>query len=110
PWNAQSVDWALRGQHAADMEAWASTRKRVVVAGHTHLPVFFASRKEPEVTPEPADGQPAEALRLAWLEWAKAEVVRLEYQRPRALATPCYFNSGCCAFGDGDITGIAVAA
>lgn len=112
PWNTPSVDWALRGRHAADMEAWATTPGRVLIAGHTHLPVFFKSRKEPETTPAqvkpPPAGDDAEALRLAWLEWAQAEAERLKYQRPAPLDRPCYFNTGCCAFGDGDITGIEI--
>jgi hypothetical protein len=35
--------------------------------------------------------------------------VRLANQQPVPLATPCYFNTGCCSFGDGDITGIEIA-
>jgi predicted phosphodiesterase len=116
PMNTPSMDWALRGEHAEDMAAWATERRRVLIAGHTHLPVFFDSAKQPVVTPEqiaesPADsGAPdADALRLARTEWAKAEATRLERQRPLSLATPCYFNTGCCAFGDGDITGIEIS-
>ncbi len=48
-------------------------------------------------------------MRLARLEWAKAEQVRLLRQQPIELATPCYFNTGCCSFGDGDITGLEIA-
>ncbi|MBA3748219.1 MAG: hypothetical protein H0W96_12120 [Solirubrobacterales bacterium] len=55
-----------------------------------------------------ADPKRAEAMRLARLEWAKAEQVRLLRQQPIELATPCYFNTGCCSFGDGDITGIEI--
>ena len=25
------------------------------------------------------------------------------------MTTPCYFNTGCCCFPDGDITGIEIA-
>jgi hypothetical protein len=38
-----------------------------------------------------------------------AERERLERQRPIALPTPCYFNTGCCSFGDGDITGLEIS-
>lgn len=24
------------------------------------------------------------------------------------MSKPCYFNTGCCSFGDGDITGIEI--
>ena len=113
PWNPPAVDWELRGRHARDMAAWAQEHKRVLIAGHTHLPVFFGARKEPSATPAdvgPAPGGDAraEALRRARLEWAKAEEERLRRQRPPALETPCYFNTGCCSFGDGDITGLEI--
>ena len=116
PWNTPSVDWALRGEHARTMEEWALGQwdrgnRTVLIAGHTHLPVFYESKKKPGVTPADTaapDGDP-EALRLAWAEWDTAEVERLRHQRPYKLKAPCYFNSGCCAFGDGDITGIEIA-
>jgi hypothetical protein len=116
PWNTPAVDWGLRGEHAEHMASWAGARKRVVVAGHTHLPVFFATEEKPEVTPEQvpepptgSDPQRAEALRLAWTEWAEAEAERLRRQQPLELRAPCYFNTGCCAFGDGDITGVEIS-
>jgi len=121
PWNTPSMDWALRGEHAHDLAEWASTRRRVLITGHTHLPVFFESAKVPAVTAEqvtaeqvtasvnPADPERAEALRQAWLEWAMAEVERVRRQQPIPLHTPCYFNAGCCSFGDGDITGLEIS-
>jgi hypothetical protein len=33
----------------------------------------------------------------------------VERQQPIELPTPCYFNTGCCSFGDGDITGIELS-
>lgn len=115
PWNTPSVDWGLRGAHAEDMADWAAKRKRVLIAGHTHLPVFFESEKRPVAEPHDvitsADAPPehAEALRLARRAWAEAEQVRLSKQRPVDLNLPCYFNTGCCSFGDGDITGIEIS-
>jgi len=115
PWNTPSVDWELRGEHASAMAAWAENRQRVLIAGHTHLPVFFNQHKTPDPPPETmaadehTDPKVAEALRLARAAWADAEAVRLASQRPLTLTTPCYFNTGCCSFGDGDITGIEIA-
>ena len=113
PWNTPSMDWTLRGHHAADMAAWAGSRGRVLVAGHTHLPVFFRNQKKPALTPDQvtgsAEGPDAEALRLARLRWAEAEQARLARQKPIELEKPCYFNTGCCSFGDGDITGLELS-
>jgi hypothetical protein len=115
PWNTPSADWGLRGEHAATMAAWATSRRQVVIAGHTHLPVFFDQHKQPEPPPESMEPDPGtppevvEALRHARAAWAEAEKRRLAAHRPVKLATPCYFNTGCCSFGDGDITGIEIA-
>lgn len=115
PWNTPSMDWKLRGDHAEDMSTWARERGRVLIAGHTHMPVFFDSQKEPVLPRE--DGAVArdggrkgetEALRLARAEWAQAELERLKHQQPIELEGPWYFNSGCCSYGDGDITGIEI--
>ena len=114
PWNTPSVDWGLRGEHAEHMKTWAQADRRVLIAGHTHLPVFFASEDEPEATPADVPSPAAaasdrdEALRLARVAWAKAEQDRLRRQPPHELETPCYFNTGCCSFGDGDITGLEI--
>ena len=116
PWNSPSVDWNLRGQHSEAMKAWAEQRGQVMIAGHTHLPVFWNNANQPEADPgeveTPAgveDPKEAEALRLARVEWAKAEHERLKHQKPIPMETPCYFNTGCCSFGDGDITGIEIS-
>jgi predicted phosphodiesterase len=116
PWNTPSADWALRGEQALHLSTWAARGHRVLIAGHTHLPVFYGS---PD-TPDPAAGtssagtadiDPAKAAALAAAHqaFAEAEATRLEHQKPFELDTPCYFNTGCCSFGDGDITGIELA-
>lgn len=115
PWNSPSMDWNLRGKHAEAMASWAASERRVMIAGHTHQPVFWRGRNKPEADPDkvetPANvGDPdeAEALRLARVEWAKAEQMRLKLQQPIEQEKPWYFNTGCCSFGDGDITGIEI--
>ncbi len=30
--------------------------------------------------------------------------------KPMKLEPPCYFNSGCCSYADGDVTGIEIAS
>jgi hypothetical protein len=115
---APSVDWRLRGAHDTAMYEWARDHPEriVLVAGHTHRPVFGARAPSPELEESAADlearltklraagGDTAE-LR-ARLEWRRAEELRVELQAPTPLERPCYFNTGCCSYGDGDITGI----
>jgi len=114
PWNTPAVDWALREDHDKAMFAWAKGHRErpVLIAGHTHRPVF-GEQVVSEKTESPAqikkelDAQRSPEL-WAKLEWAKAAQRRLERQRI-TVSPPCYFNTGCCSFGDGDITGIEIA-
>jgi|tagenome__1003787_1003787.scaffolds.fasta_scaffold20864792_2 UDP-2,3-diacylglucosamine pyrophosphatase LpxH len=120
PWNTPATDVKLRERHDKAMFAWARHHREDVVAliaGHTHRPVFGTSKP-----PVPSKDQ-IDALR----EQADAKDDRLErgrsqadlqYRRaerrwvlnpPEDIAPPCYFNTGCCAFSDGDVTGIEIA-
>lgn len=123
PSTTPARDWALRARHEAAMFAWARGRPEhpVLIAGHTHRPVFGASMPEPKTARSaddirrelealraspPVDTERAAALR-AELEFVIAEQRRVE--RPIPIEPPCFFNTGCCSFGDGDITGIELA-
>jgi hypothetical protein len=117
-------DHGLRARHDAAMFAWArqNPAKLVMIAGHTHHPVFGTSSPPPppgrsveEVRRELSDlqassGPDPEALgRLrAELEFAEAQVRRPDTP-PIPVEPPCYFNTGCCSFGDGDVTGLEIA-
>ena len=47
------------------------------------------------------------ALLAARLEWARTEAQEAKRQSEGVVfAKPCYFNTGCCCYDDGDITGI----
>jgi UDP-2,3-diacylglucosamine pyrophosphatase LpxH len=116
--NTPAKSFKLRAKHSKAMHAWAATKGGVVlIAGHTHKPVFL---------PEPRTRVLAE--RLAALERsgaAREEIgdVRAELEWLRAIEAtdsndngpvgddvkPCYFNTGCCSFDDGDCTGIEIA-
>jgi len=109
------------------MYAWAEKQTRLVlIAGHTHRPVFESQTRSAQVKKEldAVEAQLAEnpddqklrerAVDLASeLEWVRAQE---EDQRPgwegraeaaaTSMSKPCYFNTGCCCFADGDITGI----
>jgi len=119
-----AVDWKLRGAHDKAMFEWASAHPEspVLIAGHTHRPVFGASRPEPETDRDSSeveeelrqseasgDGGEAAARLRAELEWARAEEYRVHKQAPESFTRPSYFNTGCCSFGDGDITGLEIA-
>ena len=111
----------LRARHDSAMFAWAEARQPgvVLIAGHTHRPVFGES------TPAPPPARPIETLerRLADAERAgdrdaaaalssELEYARTARRRPDEavrVTPPCYFNTGCCSFPDGDVTGLEIA-
>jgi hypothetical protein len=112
-------DFALRAKHDRAMYEWAVRQPGgfVMIAGHTHRPVFS------KCVPDPAPTRPItdleEALDQTSDDRATAAAIRaeLEYartgvRRPEEVLTvpvPCYFNTGCCSFPDGDITGLEIA-
>lgn len=98
-----ATDHDLRGDHDEAMYAWARARPSVVmIAGHTHRPVFYDSPAPPP-PPSTDDG-----VDPASTEAAHAYVAAANDRRPPPFTfeRPCYFNTGCCSFPDGDITGI----
>ena len=121
--SSPSVDWRLRGGHDTAMYQWALNHDPpvVLVAGHTHRPVFGSSVPTPDVGKSVPELEAtlgrlrsagAEATAIAELrariEWTRAEEHRVGLQAPTPLERPCYFNSGCCSYGDGDVTGLVL--
>jgi calcineurin-like phosphoesterase family protein len=117
-----ATDWNLRQRHEQAMFAWASSHpaKPLMIAGHTHRPIFSTSRppkpelrrvdeiehdlREAEARP---DSREAIAGLRAELEWTAANAHR--GPPPIPIQPPCYFNTGCCCFPDGDVTGIEIS-
>jgi hypothetical protein len=107
----------LRGKHDRAMAAWSDTHpeKIVTVAGHTHHPVFPGTMP-PDSKAEAAAAEQNYQAALksgtdvyrarAARELARFRALRDDVYEPPKLARPCYFNTGCCSFGDGDITGL----
>jgi UDP-2,3-diacylglucosamine pyrophosphatase LpxH len=119
--NTPATDFELRYAHESAMYAWSEDQeKMVLIAGHTHRPVFKSEsheeviRKSLEQAEERLSKQPGNA-RLqqqvaelaAELEWILAHNQVSPKNLPRIeFKKPSYFNTGCCAFLDGDVTGL----
>lgn len=82
--NTPSKDDTLRNKHNKLMHQWSSNRKNtILITGHTHKPVFGSGKYS---------AHPSNAIEKEINEKLK----------------PSYFNSGCCCYNDGDITGIEI--
>ena len=82
--NTPSKNYSLRNKHNQLMHQWSSNRKNVLlITGHTHSPVFASGK----YSSHPSN--------------------KIEKDANEKLK-PSYYNSGCCCFNDGDITGIEI--
>ncbi|MBI2839432.1 MAG: hypothetical protein HYX75_14045 [Acidobacteria bacterium] len=116
-WNTPAKDLELRAKHDKLMYDWAVAHntvanrddKLVLIAGHTHHPVFgslgLVAQLDSQIM-QCGDQTALPDLR-ARREWAAAAS---GFDAGAAARTsPCYFNTGCCCFADGDITGIELS-
>ncbi len=88
--NTPAKDFTLRDRHNIMMYEWSSRKKDLLlITGHTHKPVFAAglySSHPNNTIYENKNGKKPYTTSLC----------------------PSYFNSGCCCYNDGDITGIEI--
>lgn len=85
--NTPAYDVTLKTVHNTYMYEWASKQQNLLlITGHTHQPVF-------------------ESLTHFERIQRQANPTSHEYMNIR----PVYFNTGCCCFDDGDITGIELS-
>jgi predicted phosphodiesterase len=122
--NSPAQDFQLRQAHDSAMYFWSEAQEKVVlIAGHTHRPVFKSETHEATIRkslqkaeetlskdPDNKDTQKQVAGLAAELEWILAQ----NRQAPGESAVielkkPSYFNTGCCAFLDGDVTGLEIS-
>jgi predicted phosphodiesterase len=119
-------DFELRHKHNVAMYRWAEQKAdTILIAGHTHRPVFASTNKlallqdqlrEARKQISAAGDSPAPELleRAARLraEIESSRVQETSYasgEAPLRQARPCYFNTGCCSYSDGDVTAIEIA-
>jgi predicted phosphodiesterase len=118
-----ATDACLRAEHDRTMYAWAVAHPGLVlIAGHTHRPVFSSKTHLQQIRDERRALQLMEDLAADLRRQARlAELHELEskiQQQDEACSSisedavdrsrPCYFNTGCCSFADSDITGIEI--
>ena len=111
--NTPAYNDQLKTAHNKFMYEWAMQQKDLVlITGHTHQPVFGSLTHF-----ERLQWQHRKALYEHNLEWAKAVEDEMKWRsvddthiaEDYANIKPVYFNSGCCCFYNGNITGIEIA-
>ncbi|OKS88973.1 metallophosphoesterase [Mucilaginibacter polytrichastri] len=97
--NKMMYDWSAKQQHT------------LLITGHTHQPVFQSLTHIESLYIQRARAKKAHDI--ATITKLEAEITKRHLKKDSSLNftgyRPTYFNSGCCCFNDGDITGIEVA-
>ena len=111
--NSVSDSFGLVDKHNIIMHDWSATQPNLVfVSGHTHKPVFASldhiDRLTKQLKRAEAVGNAA-AVEVLRADLKKREAEYAGKTDTRVQPYPCYFNSGCCCFEDGDITGLEIS-
>lgn len=110
--NSVSDSYGLVDKHNIIMHDWSAIQPDMVfISGHTHKPVFASldhiDRLKKQLKKAEAANNPA-AIESIQTELKKREAEYVGKTEPKTQSYPCYFNSGCCCFEDGDITGLEI--
>jgi predicted phosphodiesterase len=111
--NSPSANDNLKTLHNMCMYDWSAAQKRVLlVTGHTHQPVFNSLTHLERLYQQLETARTlndADAMRKIEAEIPRRkreyDFVNQSFDKMK----PTYFNSGCCCFDDGTITGIEIS-
>ena len=124
--NTPATDWKLRRDRDKAIYHWTMNQPGLVlIAGHTHAPVFESYSHRARLVAEISEARASldslpSGTRMAHqhrieklstdLQNLESKLSTEERQQAQSLENPlpCYFNTGCCSFADGDITGIEI--
>ncbi len=112
--NTPAYDAARKTLHNQMMYEWSAAQSSLLlVTGHTHQPVFesltYVERlyRRLEIAKHSNDSgkllETQALLKKAWGKEPPQSITNLDMQ-------PSYFNTGCCCYSDGEITGIEISA
>ncbi|WP_246484956.1 metallophosphoesterase [Chitinophaga qingshengii] len=108
-----SESFDLIDAHNIIMYEWSVQNPRTLfISGHTHKPVFASldhiDRLTKQLERATAENDTT-AITALQKELQQRQEEYAGKQLVKTMAYPTYFNTGCCCFSDGDITGIEVA-
>ncbi len=123
-YTSPATDYTLRRKHEMALHAWAQDKKSLIlIAGHTHHPVFMSESHEYQLARDIEllsywGGETADAdekhriseelhVKKELLERKLREYDGVQFEIRRG-DKPCYFNTGCCSFKDGDVSCIEI--
>lgn len=110
--NTPAYDDGLKTTHNHMMQQWSAAQQGLLlITGHTHQPVFESLTHLERLYRQLLFARNTnDAERIAHLE----HQIQLRKQEYKTVSedylslVPSYFNTGCCCYADGDITGIEI--
>ncbi len=108
-----ATDACYRARHDRNMYEWAAAQPRtILIAGHTHRPVWSSRTHLEKLQAELERRERAGEEGSEGVQALKRRIDDRRAKYPPCGETPkmrpCYFNTGCCKFADGDITGMEI--
>lgn len=111
--NTPAYDAEKKTLHNRIMYEWSAEKENTwLITGHTHQPVFASLthlerlykqfQEALDKKDKPEEDRLRKEIRFREKEFT---AVSMDYMNMK----PSYFNTGCCCFSDGDITGIELA-
>lgn len=111
--NTPAYDASLKTKHNHIMYEWSSQQKDLVlITGHTHQPVFESLTHLERLykkLQQARNNKDVDVVKTIETEILNRKHKYTDIATEYLQMKPSYFNSGCCCFSDGDITGIEIA-
>ncbi len=111
--NTPANNAEIKTLHNHIMYEWSAAQKNLLlITGHTHQPVFASLThlerlyKQLLIAQQEKDEAAIKAVKDEIIKRERQfTAVSLDYMNMK----PSYFNTGCCCYSDGDITGIEIS-
>ena len=111
--NTPAYDTQLKTEHNKLMYEWSSDNNMALITGHTHQPVFESLTLLERLYDTGLQNAKKSRTMKRLVSEIESHITHQLLQRAKRCPIlpafkPNYFNSGCCCFSDGDITGIEI--
>lgn len=107
-----SDSFELVDEHNILMYEWSATQNNLLfISGHTHRPVFASLDHMDRLANQLERAKQIGDVELISSLQQQIDQRKQEYQGKKIIKTmakPTYFNTGCCCYPDGDLTGIEI--
>jgi predicted phosphodiesterase len=111
--NTPATSFELTDKHNIIMHEWSATQKNLLfISGHTHKPVFASMDHIDKLNQQLHHATHQNDTHAINSINQELDARKQEYagkQEGITKSKPSYFNTGCCCFEDGDITGIEIS-